>query len=85
MHFAFQITHKIYIITFFFQKTKAYRSTSYEYSFLRLVLANGGITVDFECGGEAIPRVIFSMCSGTRVGGMSETLFKNVLQDSTIL
>lgn len=31
--------------------------------------------MDFECGGEAIPRVIFSMCSGTRVGGMSETLF----------
>lgn len=22
--------------------------------------------MDFECGGEAIPRVIFSMCSGTR-------------------
>lgn len=37
--------------------------------------------MDFECGGEAIPRVIFSMCSGTSQGGMSETLFLHVLAE----
>ena len=42
--------------------------------------------MDFECGGEAVPRVIFSMCSGTGQGGMLEALFfKMYWQDSTIL
>lgn len=50
---------------------------------LSLGFSSGGITVDFECGGET-SRVIFSMCSGTKVGGCRKLFLKCAGQHNSL-
>lgn len=72
MHFVFEtIFYKIYIKKKNSPKTNARRTSLVNYFFVQLLLASGGITMDFEWGGQAFHGSSSPTCSGMGAVGYS--------------